>query len=595
MVIEINSNKLCNERQIIDLRHNNVLTLVGENGCGKSSILQSVFKKHIESEGDTTVVCFTSGQNELFSQLFNTYKRDSRKYRLNKELYNQDEGNNIISAYFFHYDWVRILVFFANLLKPNGKVRDFLTSKNYIRFDNNRDVSTILKFPFRIRKYYTDRIRRNYIEEAKPDFDFSTKLLKNSFFHRLLDNILREFAINFDFTDEKTTTLSKRTLYLNRERAYNIFGFNNEYSVEDIQEIFSFLSLATEGYESNIILSECSLMFNNNLEFRQLSDGEYQLLSMYALIDLFDSNNTIFLLDEIDSHLYYKNLEKLWNIIKTQINGKVITTTHIAESIIQNPTHECLKLVEKGKINNNYSLNFSIKRLQDLSSSKDFEFKLASSAKNILLIDNLNDWIAFKTLAAIKCIDFEENIFESINVISVSSGPNNIRTQIFGDSKIKWVEKFKTINDNARLIKTKRIFMLCDKDSFPIGFCRDGVKVSGDNNEIQFGNGGKAILLSWQRRQIENYYMSYTLATSLNILNDLNQRVLPPDNLEENSPMDKESVKNAEVKDIFARLYCDENGLNISGRDSILRIIPSTEISEDITNMYTFLKNNIAL
>ena len=42
------------------------------------------------------------------------------------------------------------------------------------------------------------------------------------------------------------------------------------------------------------------LLIKNDLEFQQLSDGEYQLLSIYALIDLFDEVDTVFLLDEVD-------------------------------------------------------------------------------------------------------------------------------------------------------------------------------------------------------------------------------------------------------------------------------------------------------
>jgi hypothetical protein len=78
--------------------------------------------------------------------------------------------------------------------------------------------------------------------------------------------------------------------------------------------LFILLKWRCESISSNIDIESCGLYLQQNveeLEFEQLSDGEYQLLSIYALIDLFDSENTIFLFDEIDSHLHFNNINKL--------------------------------------------------------------------------------------------------------------------------------------------------------------------------------------------------------------------------------------------------------------------------------------------
>ena len=77
----------------------------------------------------------------------------------------------------------------------------------------------------------------------------------------------------------------------------------------------------TQAADNNYFIdkSRCKLVFKNNIELDQLSDGEYQLLFLYALIDLFDSDNTLFLFDEADSHLHYKNIEKLWALLHSII------------------------------------------------------------------------------------------------------------------------------------------------------------------------------------------------------------------------------------------------------------------------------------
>ena len=185
----------------IEIKTGDRVSIIGENGCGKSSILEAVFEKYIEDEQIRTI-CFSSGQNELFTNLFYRHKQRNRRYL-------QKEENQYISSFYFNYDWVRVLVFFASVLKPNGKVREFLVSRGYIDVNGEDDVSSKLYFPFRIRKYYKARIDNEILEEAKPDFDFETKLVRKSYFHEILVRLLSVYNITFEFGDDKYQTLFK--------------------------------------------------------------------------------------------------------------------------------------------------------------------------------------------------------------------------------------------------------------------------------------------------------------------------------------------------------------------------------------------------
>lgn len=64
MELSLSPNGLCSQNQTIQL--NKINTLIGENGSGKSCILQSIFEKGLSREALTKnqVVCFSSGQNE---------------------------------------------------------------------------------------------------------------------------------------------------------------------------------------------------------------------------------------------------------------------------------------------------------------------------------------------------------------------------------------------------------------------------------------------------------------------------------------------------------------------------------------------------
>lgn len=577
MVIEINSNKLCNERQTINFT-NNVLTLVGENGCGKSSILEAVFEKYIEDEQIRTI-CFSSGQNELFTNLFYRHKQRNRRYL-------QKEENQYISSFYFNYDWVRVLVFFASVLKQNGRVREFLVSRGYIDVNGEDDVSSKLHFPFRIRKYYKARIDNEILEEAKPDFDFETKLVRKSYFHEILVRLLAVYNITFEFGDEKYQTLFKRGLELNSSKVFQIF------TDKDINRIFSFWAIATHTYERNIDIDECSLVFKNNMEFRQLSDGEYQLLSIYALIDLFDSNNTIFLFDEIDSHLYYRNLEKLWNVLKNQLSGKVITTTHIADSILRND-YDDLKLIERGKIENELTLRELAKRLTSVVGKEKFEFQLASRTKNIVLIDHEDDWMIFKKLASKKLNEDTSLVFSKIIPFQRTSNFNN-NYDVFGLGKLKFVKEFKE-QINGTNIQTQKIFLICDKDKLSRNSISNDLQVGfpNDYKELKNFNNISTFLLSWKRLEIENYLLSVSMLNNKGKLNDLQNQfgrvqLSINDNLD-----DCADIEEFDAKALLHPLY-KPNGFSETLLDNLIDLIPNEEISGDIVTMYTFLKDNIA-
>ncbi|MDN6290683.1 MAG: AAA family ATPase, partial [Tetragenococcus koreensis] len=109
--------KLVDTEQSLDLS-NGLVTFIGQNGCGKSSILEAIFKKYIEDEG-LKVICFSSGQNELFSSLFNQHKKINRRYLKENE-------ESAINSFYFDSSWVRMLIFWSTIFKQNGFVREYL-------------------------------------------------------------------------------------------------------------------------------------------------------------------------------------------------------------------------------------------------------------------------------------------------------------------------------------------------------------------------------------------------------------------------------------------------------------------------------------
>lgn len=595
MELVIPSNKIYNHPQTLQL-DSSVMTFVGENGCGKSAILESIFAKYLDdNQNETRLITFSSGNNESFSSIFQDSIRRKQRFVINN-FDDEEKFENAINAFYFDENWVRFLVFFATALKRDGKVIEFLKLNNLVDVnDQGVDITTKIGFPFRVRKYYNDKIINALRQEAE-DLEYVAKSIRRTFFHQYLTKLTEHIHSNeFDF-EEENSRIVKSWKWFKAEDAAIILG-------TDTNKIFSFLAWASL-YDNFIFRNECGLYFKNGLELNHLSDGEHQLLAIYALIDLFDSENSLFLLDEVDSHLYYRNIQKLWNVFGS-ISGKVITTTHSADSIILNEFSN-IKLVEKGKIENDIVANKILDRLESLSAGGNYKLTVAAKVKYLALVEDYFDWFIFTELCKKKVPDFDLNVMQQIHYIKCSSGFYN-NGQVFGDSKIKWVNSFNNHNSDSA---TKSVFLLCDRDNLPIQDIQNsGWVINAQNiqrpNRIQLkgsGNNRFAYLMSWKRREIENYLLSFTMLSVHGKLNEINHELSQAQQLQAHSPCDNDGVRNLDVKNKLQSLYlkdglvnipADESGVDYNKLSEIISEIPADEISEDILNVYNFIKGKI--
>jgi ABC-type multidrug transport system ATPase subunit len=576
--------KLVDTPQTLDV-NNSVTTFIGGNGSGKSSILEAIFKKYLDHD-DYRVICFSSGQNELFSELFNEHKKTNRRYLR--------ERGEPIKSFYFNTQWTRLLIFWASTFKKDGLVRKYLTDNNYIETNSlKEDVSSRLEFRFRIKKYYASLIKKEIEQEElgtndkeNEGYEFQENLLRNTEFHQTLEKIIDSFQINFDF--QNNDNLIKRWLTFDSRKAFQVFTH------KDINKLFSFWALATNGWLSNSELFEFKLKFKNGIEFKQLSDGEYQILSTYALIDLFDGPETIFLFDEIDSHLYFQNLKKLWNQLNN-CQSTVITTTHISDSILQNNI-ENIKLIEDGKIKDDLTFTELSKRLSEIVGHKKYQFDILSRIKFPVLIDHINDWTIFKKLATKKLGEQVLTILDQCLPISKHSGYNNVN-QVIGVEKLSFIEEFRKHTLNKDIV-TEKIFLICDKDEFPNNQIQDDlfININPKFNSIKKFNNNNTLtyLLCWKRREIENYLLSPTLLQNKNCTDQVHDLYsLPTLNVGEN--LDNiTDIREGDFKTVLRPLYnIDGIGFSEELVDQIIALIPVSEISDDIELMYNYLRDNI--
>jgi len=564
MIIEIPSYKNIETDQTINL-DDNISTLIGKNGSGKSTLLESIFA----SSQDNIIISFSSGQNELFSKIYNNIKRTTFK-----KIQNIDNELEEVKKYHFDYSFSRILIFLAFSFK-NGLIRNYLENSYIEDVDN-----FILKVDFEIPQYYLNAYNTAVEKEALDTTHYS---VRNTYINKYIEKII-EKKINAEY--EFNAKINKTNITLNISDILEIFD------EKDALKFFTFISLSNIAKVPIFDYKNSELFIKNDLEFEQLSDGEYQLLSIYAILDLFDTENTLFLFDEVDSHLHHSNIKKLWNSLK-QISGKAITTTHISESILNN-NFENLFYIENGIIKKNLTAEAVTKKLENIIGEKTYSLKVASRIKYIALLDDLDDWIIFKKLA-IKKIGIEvEAIFDKVVAFKRESSFNTTG-EIFGKSKMIYVNQFKTKNENNS-INTKNLFLICDRDKLPLTEINDNleVQIHSDFSSIKSfnSNNTKTHLLSWRMLEIENYLLSKTMLEEYGKFDDL-ENELNGVNFDGITTFDEsEDLRIYDAKDILHPLYKD-GGFDEVKLDEIIDKIPSNEISEDIVKMYEFIKTKI--
>lgn len=467
-------------------------------------------------------------------------------------------------------------------MMKKGYVRNFLKENNYIEqsLDERDDISTILNVSIRVEKAYVNRIQDALKEEEDGHGDtFRTSpyhLTLESFIHTIIDE-------NYEF-DEPIPNKKIKLSYEN--------FFNPSFSDPDEQFFGSVITFFTQAADNDYFFDKntTQLIFKNGLSINDLSDGEYQILFLYALLDLFDSEDTLFLLDEVDSHLHYKNVEKLWMALHS-INGYTLTTTHLLDSITS-PLNKFvnLKIVNNGIIQEESKIKALFERLAVLSRMESVQFEVCSKLENFVLIDDYNDWTIFLALASKKGLDI--SLLTNIYVIKKPSSYGSMNEE-FGKAKIDWVDSL--LNFNHR--DGKKIFIICDKDNAEINFHDNGVSVLVKNRTIDKYKNKRIFrnidlhLLAWKRREIKNYLLSFLALFSCGLIDLINNDTIAGrDYLKEGQPADNDSIRKLNVKAIVTTLIDTAGvGLDLYRLNQYIDMIPSSEISEDIENMYNFI------
>src|SRR5690606_32079692 len=201
-------------------------------------------------------------------------------------------------------------------------------------------------FEIKLPANYRNRLKKSHkmLEKGESDFGFESLKINKFLYDLIGDN---DILLNYskvpifwgdtDYKRDSSHPILLTTLYnqIFDSSLFSSIGFNtNDLKIEFFRVL---QALSSGGSKSNFIdlnKTRMNLVKNSNelLDLSDLSDGEFQILINASIVDLFDSEESIFLLDEIDAHLHPGVVSKVWKTF-SDLQGYALSSSHNVVSI----------------------------------------------------------------------------------------------------------------------------------------------------------------------------------------------------------------------------------------------------------------------
>ncbi len=586
--------------------------LIGNNGSGKSSLMESLFSTYI-NDSDKSIVGFTSGQNENFTELFGPHLQKVRK------LLNSGKVSPT-KTLFFDRKWSSLLILLATFFKraprdadgfaATGMCSQYLLNKNY----KIRNFSFSLEVP------------KKFFELYSVD-DFQT-----SYFAQFIEQLTgvdantvgplkaKVFSVADMATDSQADTnqdgVITSQIILGLSRLLDSISGDFTDRIKQIHHFIYFFQIASIA-NSYLNLDENNLEFDvqsKAVGFGHISDGEYQLLSVYAIVDLFGDQFDFILLDEVDSHVHTSAVPDLWTTLSKVKDSVVVTSTHSPVSLKYINTNRILSLRD-GSVREGILKLSDLQQIFDSKHSSENVLALCFRfSKQIILIDGLKDWEILIALFKRKLgVRFQSGLL-NYSVHELPSSRNNIHED--KDSKDKFVESLRRIYQNdldledQGKIELLSLISLKDRDNMPL----QGAYSTNDtfnvvkkiSTPLPLSQRAplKTMEIYLHRREIENYLLTKSLVQSAEprkiIGNDSNGAPQTREQVLESFD-NEEYVSTLDVKKFISEKICvndstsPNQGFSIELLNQYVDTIPQEEISDYLEPLHKFLCSQIGI
>jgi len=317
------------------------------------------------------VLIYYSGHNKTVANVVEKYESTFSR-RIKDADFNDSRSFIGIGS-----EYKELLLAILLIQNDDNKARKFIINKLGIKSISS-EFNLILKRPF-----FADK--KNEIEDFDPRTHYwGAEGITRQFLEKLIECIKGEFS-------HATLYNSKTDLY---QLPINLKLFQSKFTEQAVADTFrQFDNLKTLGMLESISIP---LKLNNGLDatIAHFSDGQFQSVYIYSIVEIFKNRNCITLLDEPDAFLHpewqYDLLKQVFEINNDEAkNNHILMSSHSAVTLIP---HE-KKKVNFFNIKENYANCYPLPKnraIKELSSDliKYSEQEQLLSIINAIQIEN---------------------------------------------------------------------------------------------------------------------------------------------------------------------------------------------------------------
>ena len=259
-------------------------------------------------------------------------------------------------------------------------------------------------------------------------------------FHRSSpNNITKVFnALKIKLDENKKISFEefKTTKYINE------YGDEIEI-ISVLQELYYILLVALLPIEDDYkTLNKIKIEFDNDLTVAEFSEGQKKEILITFITEVLASRNSLFLLDEPDSHIHPIKKLNLINILKNSDTQSIIMTTH-SPTLIREIETKHLVLIQDGKAKDADKIDL-LKEITDGKWAIDSLNNVLIANKDILLVEGKTD-IEYIEIALSKLREYPtyNRKYQNLDFTIIPTGG--------ASGLISFIDKF-TISDNQKVI-----------------------------------------------------------------------------------------------------------------------------------------------